>query len=333
MKPLHYLLPFLCFAAATLSRAQLLPGKVLMNDQRILDVRVHPRKPGTSQIRVGFIDQAGEQTLNLADVAQIAFDLSAFHPQTLEQLYLLGRTGEVIDTLKGRIIPYFGFVDQNANSNDLVKLFIRALYREDNHPGVILSATEVDKYTPGGGDVHRMAHLYKALSYLETGKTEEFNQLKPLFAETDRNDPHAPIIWYGQAKAALLEEDWETAYPALAKIITEAPMDTDWAPEALYLSAVHHHSQTNLVVANQICQEIAIVAPLTDWPDKAIELETKIDALAKELGIELVEWGGFRENEGDGEGESKIDYRERQRALEREETERLLRDLNEEDTP
>lgn len=332
MKPLRFPLLLLFLATAFASPAREMPAKLLMKDQRVLDVRVFPRKPGTSQIRVGFVDQAGQQTLNLAAVDRIAFDLSDFQPRTLEQLYLLGRYREVIDALKGRVIPYFGFVDQNANSNALVKLFIRALYQADNHVGVIQSATEVDKYTPGG-EVHRMAHLYKALSCLETGKKEEFNQLKPLFASTDRKDPLAPVVWYGQAKAALAEDDWEAAYPPLAKIITEAPMNTDWAPEALYLSAVHHHSQTNLVVANQICQEITIVAPLTEWPDKAIELEADIAALAEELEIELVEWGGFREKEGDGQGESKIDYRERQRALEREEAERLLRELNKDNSP
>jgi hypothetical protein len=239
---------------------------------------------------------------------------------------MMGNYQDVIQALAGKIIPYFTYVDQKANSNELIQTFIKALYRSGNAKSVIAAVEEIEKYA-ATGDMRRFADIYRSLTLLQDGDLEAFKPYANLFNKVAYDDTHAPELWYGNARLALLKDDWKTANTYLAKIVTEAPMQTDWSGEALYLSATYHHSRTNLVVANQICQEIQIVVPMTEWPEKAAELEAVIRTQAEEKGVELVEFGGVRDQDGKEAGEAEIDYRERQRQLKQEEAERLRQQL------
>jgi tetratricopeptide (TPR) repeat protein len=309
-----------------------LPAKVLYIDQNVDDVILYPRKAGTTTIRLKKKGAEGIETISLSQIEEIRFNLSAVKPGTLDQLYYMGNYEDVIKSLAGGIIPYFGFVDQKANSNDLIQLFMKSLFKSGNYDSVIAAANEIEKYA-ASGDMRRFSDLYKGLCYLQTGDLESYATYEQLFKKAEFDDPNAAPIWYGKARKAILEDNWKEANTYLAKIITEFPMQTDWSGEALFLSASYHHSRTNLVVANQISQEIQIVVPLTQWPEKAAELEAKIKVQAEELGIELVDFGGIREKEREA-GEAKIDYRERQRKLKQEEAERLRNELdNAEDNP
>lgn len=325
--PMLLLLGGLLLSAALPVQAQRLRAKVLLNTQEVLDVfLIAPRKAGTTNVRYEKADKEGSiLTLSLNDVEEIRFDLTQFKPDVVSQLYYMGKYEDVIKVLARRINPYLGFVDKKCNSNELIQLFVKSLYKSEKYEPMTLFANEIEKYA-ASGDMRQFADIYRGLAQLQLGDVEAFKPYASLFAETDYKDPYAAPIWYGKARQEIVKNNWKDANTYLAKIITEFPMDTDWSAEALFLSATYHHSRTNLVVANQICQEIQIVAPLTDWPEKAAELEAEIQTQAEEMGVQLVEFGGLRERERE-EGDSKIDYRERQRKLKEEEAERLRQEL------
>ena len=320
----------LCSSTLSLHASQL-RAKILLHTQEVLDVVVHgPRKSGTTNIRYERVDQEGSiLTLALSDVEEIRFDLSAFKPDVVSQLYFMGKYDDVIQALARRINPYIGFVDQKSNSNELISLFVKSLYKSGKLQPSIEFLNEMEKYT-AGGEMRAFADIYRGLAYLQLGDLENFEPFAPLFEEAKYDDTYAAPIWYGKAKQEIVNDNWRGAYTYLAKIITEFPMETDWSAEALYLSATYHHSLTNLVVANQICQEIQIVAPLTQWPEKAEELEDIIQTQAEELGITLVDFGGIRGGEKEA-GDAEIDYRERQRELKEEEAERLRQELDQDE--
>jgi len=331
-------LPLLLLGSLMLSaglpvHAQRLRAKILLTSQEVQDViLIAPRKAGTTNIRYELMGKEGVLTLSLNDVEEIRFDLTAFKPDVVSQLYYMGKYDDVIKTLARRINPYLGFVDKKANSNELIQLFVRALFKSGKFEPMTQFANEIEKYA-ATGDMREFADIYRGLAYLQLGDLEAFKPYASLFEDADYEHPYAAPIWYGNARQEIVKNNWKDANTYLAKIITEFPMETDWSAEALYLSATYHHSRTNLVVANQICQEIQIVAPQTQWPEKAAELEETIQAQAEELGVQLVEFGGLRERERQ-EGDSKIDYRERQRKLKEEEAERLRQELdNAEENP
>ncbi len=327
MKTLPTLLLSLALLPAALPlRAQApLSAQFLMKNREVWNVLIRPRNPGTTTVQATRTDREGLLTVNLADVQRIHFDLSAIKPDAVAQLYYLGRHDDVINALKGKVNPYFAFVDQDANSNEMVSLFMRSLYLTGNHAGVKVAAAEVNKYAISG-PVRRLSDLLQALSLLHSGNMAEMEKHKELFREPEVGDPLASLVWYGQAKMALATNNWNDAHPPLAKIITETPLDTEWVGEALYLTAEHHHSVTNLVVAHQICREIAIVAPVGPWAGKADTLREQVEKQAAELSINLEELAQTRKRKGDA-GEAKIDYRERQRKLE-EEAAAALKELN-----
>ncbi len=328
-----FLLGSVMLSALMPVQAQRLRAKVLLNSQDVLDVvLIAPRKAGTTNIRYELVDKEGVLTLSLNDVEEIRFDLKEFKPDVVSQLYYMGKYEDVIKSLARRVNPYLGFVDKKSNSNELIQLFVRSLYKSEKYEPMTLFANEIEKYA-ATGEMREFADIYRGLAYLKLGDLEGFKPYEELFKEADYKHPFAAPIWYGKARQEIVKNNWKDANTYLAKIITEFPMETDWSAEALFLSATYHHSRTNLVVANQICQEIQIVAPLTDWPEKAIELEETIRTQAEEIGITLVEFGGLRERERE-EGDSKIDYRERQRKLKEEEAERLRQELdNAEENP
>lgn len=309
----------LLFSLSALLRAQDLPVSILLDNQQVLEGTVQPRKAGTTQLLFQEKDKKGTRNLSTAEISRINFDLSSFKPGRLQVHFKAARYHKVIEGLKVRINPYFSFSDLDANSNELIELFMQSLYRTGSHAGVAAARKEVAKYDTNG-ETRRLADIYLALSFLEKGDLESFAAFESYFQETDREDPMAPAIWMGQAKKAALRGRPDEHIEALANVIVEAPMQTEWSAEALYLSARYHQSRTNLVVAYQICQEIQTVAPLTDWPEKTEPLQEEIRKQAGELGIELVEFGAFRKGEKEA-GDAKLDYKERQRALEEQEIE------------
>ncbi len=332
MKPLLPLL-LLLFASALPAFSQELPARLLMANQQVLSVSLRPRAPGTSSVQATRLD--GEtpgllQSISLSDVQRIHFDLSALRPDTVAHLYYLGRYEDVVNALKGRVIPYFAYVDQDANSNELVEFFIRSLYMTGNDEGVRLSYDEVLKYALKPGPVRRVATLFLALSHIRTGNAEGLEQVKSVLLDPDPSDPLASAIWYAQAKLALASNHWAAAHPPLAKIITETPLDTEWVGEALYLTAQHHHSRTNRVVAHQICQEIQLVAPTGPWAERAAELQRTLVREAEAANVPLAALREPRPRENEP-GDARIDYRERQRALEEES--RRLRQEQRNDPP
>lgn len=332
MKRLLPILVYLTLAVPLSVHAQKpLPARILGIDQEVSQVAIYPRKAGTSTVRMHRKGKEGVVTVDLEEIEEIRFDLSNLRPDTLNQLYMMGQYEDVIKSLAGgKIIPYFSFVDQKANSNEVIQTFIKSLYRSKNSKALLAAVGEIERYA-ATGDMRRFAEVYRALTVLDQGDLEAFEQFETLFENVHHLDEFAPALWYGNVRRAILNDDWKTANTYLAKIVTEAPMQTDWSGEALYLSATYHHSRTNLVVANQICQEIQIVVPLTEWPEKAATLEDEIREEAEERGVQLVEFGGVREADTDDPGEAKIDYRERQRQLKAEETERLREQLENND--
>jgi hypothetical protein len=306
-----------------------LPARILTKaDQRVRTVILYNRRPGTSQVRYQEKGREGIGTISLDEIEEIRFDLTRLNPRALSQLYSLGRYDDVIQTMAGKIIPYFNFVDQNANSNEVIKIFIKALYRSGS-PRSLLAAVERIEQFAATGEMRRFADIYRSLSLIQQGDFDALAPYKDLFERVSYDDPHAPELWYGNAKMALAKDDWKTANTYLAKIITEAPMQFDWTGEALYLNATYHLSKTNLVVANQICQEIQIVVPMTEWQDKGATLEKEVQALAEELDMKLYKFGGVRERDSREGDQAEIDYRERQRKLKQEEAERLRQEIEE----
>ncbi|GEM_PF-1415608 len=297
-------------------QAQELGARLLMKNDELWSVTIAPRRAGTTQIVVTRKDREGQLTVKLDEVKKIYFDLQDFKPTTIQRLFVLGRYEEVIEALKGRVIPYFAYVDTDANSNQLISMFVRSLYHAENYAGVRASANEIGKYTVSG-DLRRMADIYLALSYLKQEQPEAFEEMENRFPEPELDDPLASPIWYGRAMRAMSSNDWTSAHPPLAKIITEKPLDTEWVGEALYLTAEQHHSVSNLVVANQICQEIQMVVPSEIWKEKSMALQSEIQTLAEELEITLKGVGEERRvDDGSDAGEAKIDYKKRQRELE-----------------
>lgn len=299
--------------------AQSLSAQIKLTDQTVTTGSLNPRKAGTSILQLRLEGSDTLRNLEVLQVAAIQFDLSAFDPANLSLQYLAGNYPAVIDGLKGRIVPYFSFVDMETNSNPLIELFIKALYRSGNHQGVHIAGKEIAKYDLNG-NMRRISDIYRGLSFLAQGDLKEFAAYAHHFEDVNPEDPLASALWLGQSRFAELQERTEEIYPPLARIIVERPMETEWSAEALYLSAVHHHTRTNLVVANQICQEIKIVAPLTPWPDEAEKLQARIQNEAAALNIALTDFGELRKAEKEA-GDAKIDYRERQRALEAQELE------------
>lgn len=297
--------------------AQSLSAQLKLKDQTIPRGTLSPRKAGTTLLQLKLEDSEAVRNIDAQEVAAIQFDLSTFDSGALFLQYQAGNYDAVIEGLKGRINPYFTFVDIQTNSNPLVELFIQALYRSGNYQGVQLAGREVAKYDING-DMRRKADIYQGLSFLDEGNLEKFEPFAYYFENIKRDDPMAAALWMGEAKREALKEKPDQVYPALARIITEKPMETEWSAEALYLTAVYHHTRTNLVVANQICQEIKIVAPYTTWPAKADELLAQIKTEAEELNIVLTDFGEFRKTEKEA-GEAKVDYRKRQQALEEQE--------------
>jgi len=315
----HLILAGSLFISIGSVQAQGLSARILLQDQSVLDGNLTPRKAGTTQLQ--FMPRSTQSLRNLStsEVEKIFFDLNAFPSVSIQTNFDTGDYDSVIEALKGRVIPYFQFVDLDTNSNELVKLFIQGLYRTENFAGVHAAGKEVAKYDVNG-EMRRFADVYRALSFLEEGLVDEFAPFATYFDNIERKDPLAPALWMGQSKLAQIKERPQEAYEPLAKIITETPMQTRWSAEALYLSAVHHHTRTNLVVANQICNELKTVAPLTPWPEKAEDLQKEIRSQAKDLEITLVDFGEIRTS-GPQADDAKIDYRERQRELKEQEIE------------
>jgi hypothetical protein len=315
--PLHFLTLFMLWLQSVCVFAQSLPAQIQFKDQTTARGTLSPRKTGTTLLQLKIEDTETRRNIDTQEVTAIQFDLSPFNPGALYLQYQAGNYDAVIDGLKVRINPYFSFVDMETNSNQLVELFIQALYRSGNFPGVHVAGKEVAKYDING-DMRRTADIYRGLSFLKQKNLKKFQPFAYYFEKINRDDPMAAALWMGQSKRAALEEKPDQVYPPLARLITERPMETEWSAEALYLTAVYHHTRTNLVVANQICQEIKIVAPLSTWPARAEKLQTQIRTEAEALNIVLTSFGEFRKADKQA-GEAKVDYRERQRALEEQE--------------
>jgi len=306
-----------------------LPAQILTaSDQKVRTVLLYPRRAGTTEVRYREKGREGVATILLDEIEEIRFDLTRLNPRAVSQLYSLGRYDDVIQTMAGKIIPYFTYVDQKANSNEVIRIFIKALYRSGS-PRSLLAAVEKIEQFAASGEMRRFADIYRSLSLIEQGDLKELEPYQDLFARVKYDDPFAPELWYGNARMALIKDDWKSANAYLAKIITEAPMEFDWTGEALYLNATYHLSRTNLVVANQICQEIQIVVPMTEWQEKGAELEKEIKEMAGELGQPLYKFGGVRADDADANDQAKIDYRERQRKLKEDEAERLRQEIEE----
>ncbi|MCC5849169.1 MAG: hypothetical protein JJU29_13870 [Verrucomicrobia bacterium] len=289
-------------------------ARMLLETGELLEVSIRPRAAGTSTIQMERKDREGIFGQPVAQIQRIHFTLSDMDADAITQNYYSGNYEDVLQAMRGRINPYFAFADLNANTNELVEIFIRALYHAGHHTVVRAAATELARHTAGQGDVSKTAEVYATLSTIKLGELEGIEDRLAALPEPSLLDPHAPAIWYAQAQIALAENDWETAYVPLARIVTEAPMETEWVGEALYLTAQYHHSRTNLVVANQICQEIMIVAPDSTWATKAEARMINLKEDAEALEITLTEFGEFREAERQVD-DAAIDYRARQRAL------------------
>ena len=298
-------------------------ARLLLNTGEVLDVRIRPRAPGTSTIQMERKDREGIISQSLHEVQRMHFNLEDLNPSAVMQLYYSANYDGVIEALRGRINPYFAFADMDANSNELVKIFIRSLYHSGNYPIVRIAAQEVSRYTHTG-EVKQTADVFATLSKIKEGDLEDIQDDLDALPEVDLLSPFAPAIWYAQAQVALSSNDWKAAYPPLARIVTESPMEIEWVGEALYLTAQYHHSRTNLVVANQICQELMIVVPGSSWADMAEARMINLAEDAETHEIELTEFGAFRDRERQVD-DAAIDYRARQRAL-REEAARQRRE-------
>ncbi len=222
----------------------------------------------------------------------------------------------MIEGLRGRIVPYYAFVDAEANSNLLISYFTRALYFSDNPDGVLASAREIQKYA-AAGRMRQEADVYRTLALWKKDRPEEFRQALARLPAPDPQGDLVGAVAIAKIRETLLTNDWSRAYPMIAELITSRPMDPEWNGEALFLSATWHHSRTNLVVANQICQEITTVDQGSPWAKQATDLAIAISEQAAPLGIALLEAGVRRDGKREA-GEAKIDYKERQRALQAE---------------
>ena len=311
-----FLLTFLLLWAGT-GFSQELSATLLLKNRTVLEGSVHKRQVGTTVVQFQEKDSTSLRNLNLNEIDKIEFDLRAFRPTALKQAFNAGRYAKVIDQLKGRVIPYFAFVDQEANSNELVMLFIQSLYRTQNTAGVSAARKEVGKYA-AEGEVRRLADMYHALIQLEQGETEAFDQSRSLFDITNPRDPLASMAWVALGRRALLENDWKTAYPYFSRVVTETPLDFEWSAEALYETARYHQANTNLVVAYQICQEALVMSSLPSWSEKLSAMQKELETEADTHGIQLIALGTprGRSNEPGGGMEDGIDYRKRQQELE-----------------
>ena len=301
-------------------------ARLLMETGEILEVTIRPRAAGTSNIQMERKDREGIFTQPVNQIQRLHFTLSDMDADAITQNYYSGNFEEVLDAMRGRINPYFAFTDLEANTNELVEIFIRSLYHAGHHAVVRAAAGEVARHTRQG-PVRKTADVFATLSTIKLGELEGIEERLEALPEPSLLDPHAPAIWYARAQVALAEDDWETAYVPLARIITEAPMETAWVGEALYLTAQYHHSRTNLVVANQICQEIMIVVPDSTWATQAEARMINLKEDAEALEITLTEFGEFREGERQVD-DAAIDYRERQRKLREEAARQRLEELD-----
>jgi tetratricopeptide (TPR) repeat protein len=300
---------------------------LMMKTGEILEATIRPRLAGASIIHLERKDRSGLVTQPVDQIQRIHFKLSGMDQDAILQSYYAGNYQEVLEAMRGRIHPYFAFTDMNANTNELVELFLRALYHTGNHAIVKTAAEEVARHTRQG-PVRTTADLYAILSAIKLGEMENIEERMAALPEPDLLDPRAPAVWYAQAQIAIAEDDWDAAYIPLARIITEAPMDTEWIGEALYLTARYHHRRTNLIVANQICQEIMIVAADSTWATQAEARMINLKEEAMELDITLTEFGAFREDDR-REEDAAIDYRERQRKLREEAVRQRQEELDE----
>lgn len=297
-------------------RANNFEARIQLQTGEVQEVFIRPRRPGTTILEIQRRDREGWISTPVADIRRVHFELEGIiDPNAVEQDFFMGRHEEVLAALGGRVNPYFAFADMQANTNELIKFFFRSLYHTGRYNVVEQASGHLRRFTTRG-EVAELASIFEILSRIKQGgEPEELAELAQRLPEPELLNPHAPAIWYAQAITALSTNDWRAAYPPLARIITEAPMATEWVGEALYLTATFHHNiATNLVVANQICQEVMIVAPGSPWATKAEARMLNIAEDAKELGVTLTDFGAFRDREREA-GDAVIDYRERQRAL------------------
>jgi hypothetical protein len=325
MNPRRFLLLLILVAASGWSRAQNLTAKLFLQNEETWDVTVFPRSPNTTSIQVERADRQGRITQVLNTVRRIEFDLEALNPSAIVQAYHNKDYAAVIEGLKGRIVPYYAFVDTDANSNLLISYFTRSLYFTDNADGVLASAREIQKYA-ASGKMRLEADVYRTLALWKKNRPQEFRQALAKLPSPDPQGDLVGAVAIAKVRASLLSNDWARAYPMLADLITSRPMDPEWNGEALFLSATWHHSRTNLVVANQICQEITTVDQGSPWAKQATDLAIVVAEQAGTLGIALVEAGARRDGKKEA-GEAKIDYKERQRALQAEAAEKIKQEL------
>lgn len=296
------------------SSGQELPATLLLKNQTVVEGNLLRRQAGTTVVQFIPERETARRSLNLDEIDTILFDISAFQPGLLQQAFVAGRYEEVIDGLKGRIVPYFSYADLKANSNRLVTMFIQSLYRTGNSAGVNAARQEVEKYA-AGGEVRRVAELLFAMAKLEEDDLEAFDDKAYWFRAEGPEDPLAPLVYTGLARRALKEDDWKTAYPLYARIITQTPLATPWVQDALYQTARYHQLNTNLAVAHQISQELELISSDELWKRKATDLRRDLEEAAERAGIELVEFGAVRGTPRRS-GAAEIDYQKRQRELE-----------------
>lgn len=319
-------------------RKPTLKADLLMKNNRIYrNVQILYRKPGTSRIFVYGNDKQDKPTpISVRDIEEINFDMSAFNikqptpkdqrplpPITPYKLYEDREYTRILKHFGKRLVPYYGFMDVNANSNDYISLFNRSLYFSKAYETTVQSCQEIQKKI-SAGPIYTEAIVYETLAYQQLGQTNKFEEARGKLPELSRDDTYgAPRLAIDVYHHLNNSNDWTSAYIPLARMITERPLDLDWSGQALYWSAEYHKSVTNLVVANQIIKELTVVDPNGVLTPKALEMGEEIAKLATELGVDLtvkVSSAGRGGSKGanTGEFEAAVDYESRKRQLERE---------------